>query len=29
MPPKYPIDQPKPETLPMFCGVEICRSMAL
>ena len=29
MPPRYPIPQPKPLTLPMFCGVEIWVSMAL
>ena len=29
MPPRYPMPQPKPLTLPMFFGVEICASMAL
>ena len=29
MPPRYPMPQPKPLTLPMFRGVEIWVSMAL
>ena len=29
MPPRYPMPQPKPLTLPMFFGVEIWASMAL
>ena len=29
MPPRYPMPQPKPLTLPMFRGVEIWASMAL
>ena len=29
IPPRYPIPQPKPLTLPMFLGVETWASMAL